>query len=351
MENIKSANKRLLELDALRGFAAMFVVLFHFTKRFSPSELGFRNFGLQYGATGVELFFMISGFVIFMSIVKLNNGKEFIINRIARLYPAYWASAVLIFTLIVFTQKVFFHHWIEPNIVGRFFVNLSMLQYVFHVKDLDGPYWTLIIEIMFYVFIWILFISKLIRHIEKISLGILSFILATYIINYYFSISLSGLFSAIPLLHFFPLFYAGIIFYKMFAEKETIYRYFILILCFYAQAMQFPDRGFPAISWMEYNIILFVYFIIFMLFVKNKLDFIVNKVTVYLGSISYALYLVNDFISESVLLPAFIRRVHMPFIFAAIITMCIVLFIAHVITKKIDIPYRYKIRDFLRKHT
>jgi peptidoglycan/LPS O-acetylase OafA/YrhL len=53
-------DKRYDELDVLRGFAALFVLFFHLTL--------FRNeakYGFQLGITGVDLFFMISGFVIF----------------------------------------------------------------------------------------------------------------------------------------------------------------------------------------------------------------------------------------------------------------------------------------------
>jgi peptidoglycan/LPS O-acetylase OafA/YrhL len=81
-----TVNKRFQELDALRGIAALLVVVFHFTMHRPQSELGFK-----YGITGVDLFFIISGFVIFMSINNVNSAKEFVVNRITRLYPTYWA--------------------------------------------------------------------------------------------------------------------------------------------------------------------------------------------------------------------------------------------------------------------
>ena len=56
---------RLLELDALRGIAAMMVVLFHLTMNTAIEKFGFR-----YGVTGVDLFFIISGFVIFLTLNK-----------------------------------------------------------------------------------------------------------------------------------------------------------------------------------------------------------------------------------------------------------------------------------------
>ena len=70
--------KRYQELDALRGIAALFVVLFHFTLNRPEAE-----YGLKLGVTGVDLFFIISGFVIFMSLTNINSSKEFIVNRVS----------------------------------------------------------------------------------------------------------------------------------------------------------------------------------------------------------------------------------------------------------------------------
>ena len=70
---------RYKELDALRGFAALFVVFFHYT-----THTAYASSFLELGVTGVDLFFIISGFVIFMSIGQVSSAREFIINRFAR---------------------------------------------------------------------------------------------------------------------------------------------------------------------------------------------------------------------------------------------------------------------------
>lgn len=68
--------KRFLELDALRGLAAMLVVMFHYSMNYSDLPV-YRIF--KYGITGVDLFFLISGFVIFQSIKAANSGTEFLL--------------------------------------------------------------------------------------------------------------------------------------------------------------------------------------------------------------------------------------------------------------------------------
>src|ERR1044072_9360250 len=85
-------SSRIKELDALRGIAALMVVFFHYTFWRPQAKLGF-----NLGTTGVDLFFMISGFVIFMSLLHINQSKEFVINRISRLYPGYWACVTFTF--------------------------------------------------------------------------------------------------------------------------------------------------------------------------------------------------------------------------------------------------------------
>ena len=70
-------HKRYQELDALRGIAALFVVFFHFTM----GREGLNTF-FKLGTTGVDLFFIISGFVIFMSLQKISKGRDFVINRV-----------------------------------------------------------------------------------------------------------------------------------------------------------------------------------------------------------------------------------------------------------------------------
>ena len=73
--------KRFQELDALRGLAALMVVFFHFTKGRNEADLGFKL-----GTTGVDLFFVISGFVILLSIEHIEKSGQFIINRIRLIY-------------------------------------------------------------------------------------------------------------------------------------------------------------------------------------------------------------------------------------------------------------------------
>ena len=93
-------NKRITELDALRGFAAACVVIYHFTHRYN--DMFQHSFHvphwLHYGNLGVQLFFIISGFVIFLTLNRTQKATDFIVSRLSRLYPAYWVAIALTFT-------------------------------------------------------------------------------------------------------------------------------------------------------------------------------------------------------------------------------------------------------------
>ncbi|KTD06802.1 acyltransferase family protein [Legionella jamestowniensis] len=91
-------------IQYLRALAAWMVVLHHFVQLYfgSAASNWIARFFLNYGAYGVDLFFIISGFVIYHSTSgKTVHFKQFIVQRLARLAPAYWFYTLLITTLVV----------------------------------------------------------------------------------------------------------------------------------------------------------------------------------------------------------------------------------------------------------
>jgi peptidoglycan/LPS O-acetylase OafA/YrhL len=152
---------RLLLLDCLRLAAAFSVVAYHYTAVFgslfwgAPSRDVFPTLSAAtaYGALGVQLFFIISGFVILMSAYGRTVG-QFAASRISRLFPAYWAAVILaaLLLLVISPGEMNKITWTDAV------VNLTMLQQSIGVKSLDGVFWTLWVELLFYVtiafFLW-----------------------------------------------------------------------------------------------------------------------------------------------------------------------------------------------------
>ena len=328
---------RLAELDCLRGIAAIFVVVFHFTLG-QKALNGFFNLG----CTGVELFFMISGFVIFLTIEKTTSYKKFLWSRFARLYPAYWVCvtlttlAIIIWSAIVKTPVTF------PGIKD-YLANLTMFQYYFNIKNIDGVYWTLIIELLFYLFILIIYLLKKTLKIEIIGFFITLICLAygtvikTMAPNIY-----NHLGEYLPILSYFPLFISGIVFYKIKFYKINALRVLLLALCFITQILLFESTGkIVFISQTQYTIIVAVFFVVFFLYCFDHLQFIINRGTLFIGKISYSLYLIHDYISSYLLIPMLThsRVFHLNYWIAVLIFVTpLVLILAALINKFIEVP-------------
>lgn len=145
--------RRLYELDLLRILAAVFVVIFHYTFTGwmqGHTSLAFPSFGevARYGYLGVDLFFMISGFVVLLSAWGRRPTK-FVISRIVRLYPAFW-FAVTLTALVSVLSGAF------PVSLWQYLANLTMVHPALNVADIDVVYWTLWAEIRFYVVVFVL---------------------------------------------------------------------------------------------------------------------------------------------------------------------------------------------------
>ncbi|WP_219666854.1 acyltransferase family protein [Streptomyces bambusae] len=141
---------RLAALDGVRILAAIAVLCYHYLALDSgwgePAADVFpvASAWAAYGWLGVEIFFLVSGFVICMSAWGRTAG-EFAVTRVSRLFPAYWAA-------VLFTAGVLYT-WPEVSSVHAFsdvMVNLTMLQGGVDVPHIDHVYWTLFVELKFY---------------------------------------------------------------------------------------------------------------------------------------------------------------------------------------------------------
>jgi peptidoglycan/LPS O-acetylase OafA/YrhL len=324
--------KRYAELDSLRGIAALMVVLFHLMM---GREEG--KFLFNLGNTGVELFFIISGFVIFMSINKMKSSKEFIVNRFSRLYPTYWTCVT--FTTLLITWVSTWDASVAPISLVRYLANMTMFQHYLAVQDIDGPYWTMIVEMMFYMAMLFLFHFKLLKYSTAIGFVLVVLTLIGHSLKHYGLVSkilyVNSVFSYIPL------FYSGIIFHKLYTTRKNYAQYYAIIaFCLVSQIAlyKYLDRQW-IISQGEYAMMIISYFTLFVLFVHGKLKFIVSKLTLYIGKISFSLYLVHQFVAVHLLMPFLVNELHINvWVAAFLITLPIVFVIASLIAHFVEIP-------------
>lgn len=268
-------NNRITELDALRGIAAVSVLLFHYTSLYRK-EFGLdfsENWDWTYGHHGVQLFFVISGFVIFMSLHHVKSVSEFFFKRFIRLYPTYWACLLItiIFCVVFDYQKVDLS-W-EVIIF-----NISMFQSVFHVANIDGSYWSLLPELLFYIVMAVVYHLKILSKIKIIAIiWILLMLLSTF---------RPSVLDVLLNLRFGMFFIAGIMFYRIRFEKSNILEHLMILACLFSVYFVRKD--------VEYLLASAVIFIIFYLFIYGKLSFLNKKILLFLGYISYPLYLLHQ---------------------------------------------------------
>lgn len=167
-------------INLLRGGAAWLVVYFHlhihifhgYPKRpIEPGSLTARfilgDFDL--GRYGLAVFFMVSGFLIPSTLSGPGaNLRKFWIQRIFRLYPAYWFSIAVLAAMPSFLTVNRFDRKLLP-------INLTMLQKFVGADDVIGAFWTLPIELIFYALCAIMFFWKALEKRQAaiwVSLGV-----------------------------------------------------------------------------------------------------------------------------------------------------------------------------------
>jgi peptidoglycan/LPS O-acetylase OafA/YrhL len=163
--------RRFYELDLLRFLAAFSVMLFHYSFRGSAADglspIAYESLApiTKYGGLGVNLFFLISGFVILMSAGQ-GSARTFVISRVVRLYPAFWVCCTVTF----FALRLAPHPRFVPT-VGRYLENLTMLNGFVNESFIDSVYWSLTVEMQFYFMVFLALKLRLIGRTKEI-LGI-----------------------------------------------------------------------------------------------------------------------------------------------------------------------------------
>ncbi|MFJ9415832.1 acyltransferase family protein [Streptomyces sp. NPDC101227] len=150
----EGGSSRLRALDGLRLLAALMVAAYHYGGRGGDISGAWGGTPAHqfptlapyfaYGCLGVQIFFIISGFVICLSGWG-RTLRAFIASRVSRLYPAYWAAILLV--TLVFALPWVAYKALAPSEV---LTNLTMLQQPLGVKRVLGVCWTLWAEMRFY---------------------------------------------------------------------------------------------------------------------------------------------------------------------------------------------------------
>ncbi len=285
---------RVNEIDLLRFFAALAVAFYHYAFRgYAANNLSIMPYPLlepiaKYGFLGVELFFMISGFVILMTAAS-GSLKGFIVSRIVRLYPAFWACCTLTFVLILaIGAPRFFTNWHE------YLVNMTLFSGFLGVPSIDGVYWSLFVEMRFYALVALVLIIRQIHHAQFF----LALWLAVAVIYEMFNIHhLRDIF----IVDYAAYFIAGSIFYLVWSRGLTVSRLLLLVgawilaLKISIESLVETNKHYNTImnEWVVGGIIS-IFFIIMALIALRKTGKFGQMQWITAGALTYPFYLLHQ---------------------------------------------------------
>ncbi len=327
-----AALSRVQEIDALRGLAALWVVLSHYqpywNRYLGPTTIIVPN---SAGVHAVEMFFLISGFVIFMTLDRCKTIVDFAVSRFSRLYPAYWAA--LLIGTVIGIAVVGDKFW-----AGNFLANLTMFQEFVGAPHHDIVFWSLSVEMAFYLNVAWLFALGLHRSPQRI---VAAWLLAACIWALVFRQPADhrqwpAVFLA---LDFAPYFSIGIVFFD--AGKWGWSERRAAMLAF-AAVTQWLLGGWVAL------LIAMLIAGIFWLAVSGRLAFLVSKIPLGLGAISYALYLTHRNLGYQML--AWMHAHHIAAMIAIPLAILGAITLATLITYGIERPALRAIRAWYDAH-
>lgn len=280
-------------IDFLRATFIFGVLLFHFFIRWEPPFETAHYLHLdntysslfEYGSFGVEFFFVISGLVIAMTVEKCQNWWTFLYKRLSRIYPAFLVALFFTATLWAFLG----HRYFGPiEIIANIFFVPSFLSQNSNITYVDGVYWSLAVELKFYVIVAIGFAALGRRYwMLAVALGAFSGIGSlTHLLP-------NGVVDKILLAKYMPLFLYGMGLYawafEMAPRKSSI---LITAACllFLIQARSFPLHDG---SWLASFLFIALGCVAIGYIVVGRVALAFAPIS-YLGRISYSLYLLHQ---------------------------------------------------------
>lgn len=287
--------ERIVGLDSLRGLAALSVAVFHYSFYFDMKLPGHPPGPFQFtlGYYGVNLFFMISGFVIMMTLVNTRKPMDFLVSRFSRLFPAYWAAMIL-------TTLAMRLAGLETLAIGpvETVFNATMLQGFAGIPSVDDSYWTLQIELGFYA---LMFLLHWARQLERVNI-FLAAMLGLFLAEQVFPgrlpaiIPAYGILREILILTHFPLFAMGIALYRLSVRPGAGWRragdLAVLLAGLALIKMQVP--------WDSFALHLLFAGALFLAGRKPS-TFLSWRPLVALGTLSYSFYLIHQFVGYAVI--------------------------------------------------
>jgi peptidoglycan/LPS O-acetylase OafA/YrhL len=279
--------ERFVFIDALRGMAALSVVLFHAIEADHIPALKTAMpkwfvLILEHGNLGVAIFFVLSGFVIAFSLdgrpISLPTVGRFMLRRSVRLDPPYWLAIIIAISFSVLASTIVKGRPVETFSVSQILAHLFYVQDLLGYKNINSVFWTLCFEIQFYLVYALLLTTG--RAATALTIGAM-------MVSLLWPLGIGpdlrpGLF--LPLWHGFLL---GVAVYWALRERLPIYLFVAYVLIIGAAAITYENSFSTACATTAV--------LIFAVGAVGRLHLSLNwRWLQGLGAISYSLYLIHN---------------------------------------------------------
>ncbi|WP_338415359.1 acyltransferase [uncultured Sphaerotilus sp.] len=292
-----NAVPRFHQIDFLRGLACLSVLAFHFLHRGQQGgwlldpTLPWLQPLAELGHLGVHLFFMISGFVILMT-AEGATVRGFIASRVSRLYPAFWVGVLLTAAVAWWSGREAFA--VTPVQV---LANLTMVPHWVHVEFVDGAYWSLAVELQFYLLVIMLLHFGQLRRLEW---WIAAWLLVSSVNAVRPVYSLELWLDA----RWAPLFVAGMLYYRISRRGWTGARVLLLLWAFgltlwygwtAAEAGKLGQNGAVSLGTpVQVALCLLLFQGVFLLVISGRWTMRASPLVYWFGALTYPVYLLHQ---------------------------------------------------------
>lgn len=310
------------------------VVLFHYTSTYD-SAFGHETelwFSFAIGKHGVELFFLISGFVILMTLDRVRSAEDFALARASRLFPTYWLSVLL--TTAAVTVFALPGYEVTPV---QLLANLTMLQTFVGVDNIDGVYWTMAVELVFYGWMLLVLAAGLLPRIERVLSIWLMALAAIVVLFVTLQLSLPWAAAVALLLYHGHLFIAGMLFYRLRTSPSRL-ALALIVVTFVIEALFRPGSIGIVGAWYALFIVLQV----------GRLGFLNRGPLLFLGTISYPLYLLHENIGFIVIRQLYAWQLdHTPTLI--LVPLALSLALATAVHFAVELPAQHAVRAWAQR--
>jgi exopolysaccharide production protein ExoZ len=328
----------IIGIQLLRFLAAFFVVLTHVLSMYPDLK--------QFGGFGVDVFFIISGFIIY--VITDNDYKSFFVKRLIRIVPMYW-----LFTIGISIIAYYFPYLLRSASFDLYHITASLLFIPYWTENTGfAPIltlgWTLNFEILFYL---IFFAALKISHKHRAiiaSILICLIVMSLNFFNFYGQLSALNFYSSTIWFEFIFGIFMGLLY-----KKRLIFRIggrgFVFLSLTSLATMTYLQLNSLTIvpRFIQFGVPSFVLVFTFLAFEDTfvKLCNILSRIILWLGEISYPLYLTHVYIIALIHRVLF-KEIH--FIFLLIFALVISSIVSHFVNLVFDKPIRKNLNSKLK---